>query len=275
MDQRTVSMGLSITSRSDEELKFKWSETSPSLANCLRRVILGEVPTLAIDDVVFAENESPMSDEHIAHVLAMVPLTTPPGTYVFPKDCEKKREDQRCRATLTLDLQADQEILEVTSGHLVSDDPHVKPVTQNITITKLAPGKRLKLEAYAVLGVGRTHAKFQPVSTAFYKFQPVIEIDLKRCDACAKCVESCPTGVIRKEKDKIVVIDPDQCNQCAECVKSCPTDPPSVKLSELLDTVIFTVESTGSIPTERIVSEALDIMKERFNTIKSEVKGVS
>jgi DNA-directed RNA polymerase subunit D len=265
-------MGLSVISGSDEELRFRWSDTSPSLANCLRRVILTEVPTLAVEDVVFIENESPMSDEHIAHVLAMIPLTTPPqGTYVFPKDADTKRDDQRSRATLTIDLQAKDGVLEVTSGQLTSDDPAVKPVTPNITITKLAPGKRLKLEAYAVLGAGRTHAKFQPVSTVYYKFQPVIEIDLKRCDACAKCVESCPKGVIRLEKGKIAVIDPEQCTQCADCVKACPSDPPSIKMSELPDTVLFTVESTGAIPAGRIVSEAFDIMKERFNSIKSEL----
>ena len=178
-------MELSVISGSDEELRFRWSDTSPSLVNCLRRVILTEVPTLAVEDVVFIENESPMSDEYIAHVLAMIPLTTPQGTYVFPKDADTKREDQRSRATLTIDLQAKDEVLEVTSGQLTSDDPAVKPVTPNITITKLAPGKRLKLEAYAVLGIGRTHAKFQPVSTVYYRFQPVIEIDLKRCDVCA------------------------------------------------------------------------------------------
>lgn len=264
-------MGLSVISSSQEEFRFKWSDTSPSLANCLRRVILAEVPTLAIEDVVFIENESPMSDEHIAHVLAMIPLVTPPGKYVFPQDSDSKREDQRSRTTLTLDVQAQQEVLEVTSGHLVSDDPDVKPVTPNITITKLAPGKRLKLEAYAVLGVGRTHAKFQPVSTVYYRFQPVIEIDLKKCDACAKCVESCPKGIIKLEKGKIAVVDPDQCSQCAECVKACPTDPPSIKVSELLDVALFTVESTGSIPAGGIVAEALDIMKEKFNSIKSEL----
>jgi len=265
-------MGLSIISSTNSEFRFKWSETSPSLANCLRRVILTEVPTLAVEDVVFIENESPMSDEHIAHVLAMIPLVTPPGRYVFPEDCDKKRDDQRCRATLTLDLQAKDEPLEVTSGHLVSDDADVKPVTPSITITKLAPGKKLKLEAYAVAGVGRKHAKFQPVSTVYYKFQPVVEIDLKRCDACAKCVEACPKGVLKVEKGQLAVVDLEECDQCAECVKICPNDPPSIQASERLDVVLFTVESTGTIPPQRIVTEALEIMEERFNRVKSEVE---
>ncbi len=221
--------------------------------------------------MVFIENEGPMSDEHIAHVLAMIPLTTPQGKYVFPKDADTKREDQRSRATLTIDVQAKDGILEVTSGSLTSDDQAVKPVTPNITITKLPPGKRLKLEAYAVLGTGRTHAKFQPVATVYYRYQPAIEIDLKRCDACAKCVKSCPKGIIKLEEGKIAVVDPEQCTKCGDCVKACPSDPPSVKVSELMDTVLFTVESTGAIPASRIVSEAFDIMKERFNSIKSEL----
>jgi DNA-directed RNA polymerase subunit D len=264
-------MGLSTISKSDEVFRFKWSDTSPSLANCLRRVILTQVPCLAVEDVVFIENESPMSDEHIAHVLAMIPLVTPKGRYVLPQDSDKKRDDQRTRVTLTLDVQAGDQVLEVTSGQLVSDDPEVRPVTPNVTITKLAPKRRLKLEAYAVLGLGRTHAKFQPVSTVYYKFQPVVEIDLNRCDACAKCVESCPRGVMKLEGGKVVVVDPDQCNQCGECMRVCPSEPQAIKVSELLDVVLFTVESTGAIPAERIVSEAFDIMKEKFNSIKSEV----
>jgi len=268
-------MGLSEISKSDDVIRFKWSDTSPSLANCLRRVILTEVPSLAVEDIVFIENESPMSDEHIAHVLAMIPLVTPKGRYVFPQDSDKKRDDQRARATLTLDVQAGDQVLEVTSAQLRSDDPDVKPVTPNVTITKLPPKKRLKLEAYAVLGVGRTHAKFQPVSTVYYKFQPVVEIDLKECDSCAKCVESCSRGVIKVEKGKVAVIDPDQCTQCGECVKACSSTPQAIKVSELLDVALFTVESTGAIPAERIVAEAFDIMKERFNSIKSEVVEVS
>jgi len=264
-------MEIAITSFSEQEMRFKWKGVNPSLANCLRRTVLAEVPTLAIEDVVVDENESPMSDEQVAHMLGFVPLTTPPDKYVFPEDCENKREDQRCRATLTLDAQAQGGIRMVTSGDLTSDDDEVKPVSTKIPITKLGPGKRLKLEAYAVLGIGKKHAKFQPVSTVYYKFQPLLEIDLERCSECGKCVESCPKGVISIEDSKIVIVNPDECTMCNECIKACPESPPAVKISHSQDTAIFTIESTGAIPSDRILEEALAIMKERFNNVKEKL----
>jgi len=253
-------------------MRFKLKGTSTSLANCLRRTILAEVPTLAIEDLVIDENQSPMSDEQIAHILGLVPLTTPPDRYVFPEDCENKREDQKCRATLTIDVQAQDNVRTVLSGDLVSDDEEVKPVSNKIPITKIEPNKRLKLEAYAVLGRGRTHAKFQPVSTVYYRFQPLLEIDLERCPECRKCVESCHKGVFSIKEDKIAIVDPDQCTVCNECVKACPEDPPAVKVTNSPDSVIFTIESTGAIPSRRILDEALTIMRERFNNIREKLQ---
>jgi len=76
-------------------------------------------------------------------------------------------------------------------------------------------------------------------------------------------------------KGTVWQIDPMKCTQCGECVKACASTPQAIKVSELLDVALFTVESTGAIPAERIVTEAFEIMKERFNSIKSEVVEVS
>lgn len=265
-------MEIAITSLSDEKMSFKWSGTTPSLVNCLRRTILSEVPTLAIEDVVVDENGSPMSDEQIAHILGLVPLTTPKDKYVFPENCEKKREDQKCRATLSLDIMASEEIKNLTSGNLTSDDEEVKPVTDKIPITKIGPNQRIKLEAYAVLGNGRKHAKFQPVSTVFYRFQPVLEIDLERCDQCVKCVEACPKKAVTMSEDKTAIVDPELCTQCDECVKACPQDPPAAKLALSQNSVVFSIESTGAIPSGRILDEALTIMGEKFNNIREKLE---
>ena len=57
-------------------VKFSIEGINVEMANELRRVILSEIPTMAITEVIFMENESPLYDEMIAHRLGLIPLTT-------------------------------------------------------------------------------------------------------------------------------------------------------------------------------------------------------
>ncbi|MBO3762680.1 MAG: DNA-directed RNA polymerase subunit D [Thermoproteota archaeon] len=266
-------MDVEVLKNEQNVLKFRWHNTNSSLANALRRVIISEVSTLAIEDVIFFENGSPMSDEQIAHILAMIPLTSPRGKYFPPDKCEEaEKERKKCRVVLTLEARAEKEPLWITSSMLISEDEEVKPVNPNIRITKLPPGRSIKLEAHAVLGKGKTHAKFQP-GIAYYKFQPVIKIDYKQCTACSICVTSCPRGILKMENNKIVVVNPDECSLCALCSDKCPTRPKAIEASYLKDTVIFTIESNGNMSPIEIVDEAISVFKEKFNNVKLKVLG--
>ena len=64
------------------------------------------------------------------------------------------------RIMFTLDSGETQETRTILSGELKSQDTIVNPVSENIPIVTLAPGQRLKLEAYARLGRGTEHAKW-------------------------------------------------------------------------------------------------------------------
>jgi DNA-directed RNA polymerase subunit D len=68
-----------------------------------------------------------------------------------------------------LDSEANEKTLIVTSGELVSEDELVKPVSKDIPIVVLAPSQKLKFEAYARLGIGKDHAKWQPTAAAVVK----------------------------------------------------------------------------------------------------------
>jgi DNA-directed RNA polymerase II subunit RPB3 len=63
-----------ILQMAPHEIKFILSETDTSVANTLRRLMIAEVPTLAIDLVEFRENSTVLNDEYIAHRLGLIPI---------------------------------------------------------------------------------------------------------------------------------------------------------------------------------------------------------
>ena len=167
----TSSPSVDILERADEKIVIKFTNVPRQYVNAIRRTSISEVPTLAIDDVVILENSSVMHDEAIAHRLGLIPLQTKLDRFVMPHDCDCKSTlgCSKCRVLLVLDSEANEKTKVVTSGELVSEDELIKPVSKDIPIIALAPGQKLKFEAYARLGIGRDHAKWQPTSAAIVK----------------------------------------------------------------------------------------------------------
>jgi DNA-directed RNA polymerase subunit D len=166
-----TSQFIDILQKEEERIVIKFSNVPRQYVNAIRRLSISEVPTLAIDDVVILENSSVMHDEAIAHRLGLIPLRTDLDRFVMPHDCDCKSTlgCSKCRVLLVLDSEANEKTKVVTSGELLSEDELVKPVSNDIPIVVLAPSQKLKFEAYARLGVGKDHAKWQPTSAAIVK----------------------------------------------------------------------------------------------------------
>jgi DNA-directed RNA polymerase subunit D len=166
-----TSISAEVLERTDERVVIKFNNISRQYINAIRRMAISEVPTLAIDDVVILENSSVMHDEAVAHRLGLIPLRTGLDRFVMPQDCDCKSTlgCSKCRVLLVLDSEAMEKTKIVTSGELLSEDELVKPVSKDIPIVVLAPAQKLKFEAYARLGVGKDHAKWQPTSAAIVK----------------------------------------------------------------------------------------------------------
>ena len=163
-----VTVSVEVVESSDEAIKVKIKGIDRTYANAIRRFAISEVPTMAIDEVVILENSSVMYDELLAHRLGLLPLKTDLERYILPEqcDCRNPLGCSKCRVLLVLDAQARDKVLTVYSGNLVSEDNEIIPIADKIPVVKLAPGQKIKLEAYAKLGRGKDHAKWQPVSAS-------------------------------------------------------------------------------------------------------------
>ena len=157
---------IKILESSDSHVKLLLKGIDRVYANAIRRFAISEVPCMAIDEIVIHDNSSVLYDEILAHRLGLIPLTTDLEGYILPQDCDCKTSlgCTKCRVLLVLDAVATDEVKTIYSGDLVSEDTRVKPYVDNIPIIKLAPSQKIKLEAYAKLGKGRHHAKWQPVT---------------------------------------------------------------------------------------------------------------
>lgn len=244
-------------------------DTKVPVMNAIRRCIMAEVPSMAIDEVEIHENTSVMFDEYIAHRMAMIPLTTDLKTYKMPEEC-CGGNCSVCSVYLTLDVTGPK---VVYSKDLKSKDSKVKPVSDDIPILTLDKGQRLKLEAKAVLGRGKWHAKWQ-AGLAYYKYLPEIIVSKKKKDTGeltdARVKGICPVGILGLEKGKIVVKEPNKCIACRDCEEELGTD--VIKAGQDRDSFIFRIDSQGELSPKEILRKAIDILLEKSDELNEFTK---
>lgn len=246
------------------KLSFILKDATPPYANTLRRIMIEEVPTMAIEDIEFRKNSSILYDEIIAHRLGLVPLTTDLKSYTLPEKC--KCEGKGCaRCQLKLTLKAKGPVI-VYASDIKTKDAEIKPVYPKMIIVKLLKNQALELEATAVLGKGKAHAKWCP-GLIHYKQKPDIEISQK-CDGCGKCIEVCSTKTLELKDNKASVVKEHlfDCHLCSACEDICPKEAIKVKPSS---DFIFYIESWGQLEPKKIVTEAVNIFNEQLDEFQA------
>lgn len=191
--RRTVSM--EIIENSPDRFRFDLRGIQAPIANTLRRIILDEVPTMAADTIVFRDNTSILPDEVLAQRVGLLPLNVDPRLFEFHREHEPVTEKNS--VVFRLDITAPATLERNPADHsggwycVFSGDfqwvplgaqkewlPLPPAITQpDILLAKLAPGQRICAEVYCHKGIGKFHAKWQPVGTAWYSMAPVIKFD--------------------------------------------------------------------------------------------------
>ncbi len=257
-------MRIKIVSHTPISVKFVLEKANPALANAFRRALLGEVPVMAVDEVVFFTNTTHYFDEYVAHRLAMVPIRTDLRSYSVG--------DGKV-VTLSLDRVAEEDGEIVYSGDLVSSDPVVIPANERIPIVKMHKGARIKLEAIVRMGKGKWHSKWQAVSGLGYSYYPIYRLRGGAVRACRKYVERCPDGSFRKEGGDYVVESYLDCPGLEDCIEvQRRRDPESVEVEDWDGSrFIMSFETTEALTIGEILVAATDELLKKFNSLKEKI----
>ncbi len=237
--------------RGDREARFLVRGVTPAFANGIRRAMIADVPTMAIDTVRFIENSSVMFDEQLALRLGLVPLTTPPEGEFGEDDV----------VTLSIDVEGPG---TAYSGDLVSSDDLVYPADENVPIIDLKDGQRLEAEADAVMSTGKEHAKHQGGTGVGYRHLQRVEVvgDLPE-------FEEQQSQIVRG-----VIEDDGELVPTSEFGHDLANRYPGkeVRVEDVPETFVFHVETDGSFTVEELVSRGVDSIERRANALEEAVQ---
>ncbi|XP_073047932.1 uncharacterized protein [Primulina eburnea] len=298
----------------EDDMEFDMIGIDASLANAFRRILIAELPTMAIEKVLIANNTSVIQDEVLAHRLGLIPLKVDPRLFDYMSENDEPNEKNtivfklhvRCeRGSSRIKVKSDElkwlpngselilnsdksnadsssKIRTYTSFNCSQDslpEFSTNPITpkhEDIIIAKLGPGQEIELEAHAVKGMGKVHAKWSPVATTWYRMLPEVVLlqDIEDEEA-EELVKKCPVKVfdiedIGKGRKRATVARPRSCTLCRECIRGDGWDK-YVSLRRVKDHFIFTIESTGALPPEELFIEAVKILEDKCMRVISEL----
>ncbi|MFW6376072.1 MAG: DNA-directed RNA polymerase subunit D [Thermoplasmatota archaeon] len=271
-------MDIEIRELEDRKAELLLSNTNPPLANALRRVLIADVPKLAIEDVEFHlgtigtedsdkefESQTPLFDEILAHRLGMIPIPTDLELFNYRDECDECDGEgcPNCTVIYSLNKKGP---CTVYSGDLVPvGESDLRVVDDLIPIVKLTEDQALLIYATAELGTAKEHAKWQPTSGVSYKYYPEINIEHDKCDMCEDCIESCPVNILEVKDGKINVTDVEECKICDACVETCEFN--AIDVGGREDKIILTFETDGSLTTEATLKKGLEILQEKLGHV--------
>ena len=86
------STNIEILSLNQEEIVFDLVGVEPPLANALRRILIAEIPTMAIEKVNMWQNTSIIPDENLAHRMGLIPIKADPSFFEYHEKVNKEGE---------------------------------------------------------------------------------------------------------------------------------------------------------------------------------------
>lgn len=301
---------IEIKNITDNEMELDLINIDCSIANAFRRILISELPTVAIEKVFIYNNTSILHDEFLAHRLGLIPIKVDPRLISWPQkdfgDPDQKPDEQ---TTIVLRLKVkcirnpdaaedatnpDDLYLhhKVTSKYLkwipIGEQEEkfgpsgVKPVHDDIIIATLRPGQELDMLLHCCKGLGKDHAKFSPVGTASYRLMPHLELtqEIPAGPIAKRLIKCFPKGVLGfapKDSDdpnspKIVVVKNARLDNSSREVLRHDDLRDLIRLRKHRNHFIFTIESIGQLPPQVLFKMAVNALGDQCSYLLNELK---
>ncbi|CCE94112.1 DNA-directed RNA polymerase II core subunit RPB3 TDEL_0H02530 [Torulaspora delbrueckii] len=249
-----------IREATKDNVDFILSQVDLAMANSLRRIMMAEIPTLAIDSVEIETNTTVLADEFIAHRLGLIPLqSTDIEQLEYCRDCFCEDHCDKCSVVLTLQAIGESESttnvyakdLVIVSNLMGRNIGH--PIIQDkegngVLICKLRKGQELSMKCVAKKGISKEHAKWGPAAAIEFEYDPWNK--LKHTDYWYEQDISKEWPLSKNSEYE----DP-------------PNKDDAFDYKAKANTFYMNVETVGSIATDQVVLRGIDTLQKKVASI--------
>lgn len=276
---------VTIRTMNHHTIDFSLRNTTLAFANTVRRVMLAEIPTIAVDLVEIESNNTVLADEFLAHRLGLLPLSAKNiDDLLYSRDCDNcDKYCEQCSVVLSLNVQnrssdehlqvyakdlfiesqtgapryqphpsADDEVLPELGAPICSDDERNGPL-----ICKLRRGQDLKLRCVAKKGIAKEHSKWAPTAAIGFEYDPW-----------------------NKLRHTQLWYEVDAKSEWPDPIKNGPMEAPPQE-GEPFDydaeprTFYFNLESTGAMPPDTILHHGIKVLQQKLAGVIQELGDAS
>ncbi|MBI2084200.1 MAG: hypothetical protein HYT70_01110 [Candidatus Aenigmarchaeota archaeon] len=226
-------MKVQLVGKTDYEMKFILEDVQFPFANELRRIMMTEIPTMAIEYVDFVKNDSALNDEIIANRLGQMPLKFDKRGYNVTKECKCDGKGcSLCQVKMVLKKKG----------------PGVE----------LFEGQEIELEAVATLGFGKEHLKWQGAVVGYS--------NLFEAKSKAGQMKLCRNHLSHVKDVRGIEVQPVECALC----KSINEDGDEFK--PVNESFLFSVETASGLNADEIVADSAKILEEKMKEFDKALK---
>ncbi|GAW80293.1 DNA-directed RNA polymerase II [Plasmodium gonderi] len=292
---------IEITKLTKDEMSFVLCNSNTGMANALRRIMLSEIPTLAIDVVNVYENTSPFHDEFLAHRLGLIPIDSRNvKNYEFREKCKCKETCSKCTIQYVIQVKCNN-AHKIDISHYdiesVDHEPNIPMPTpyQNrknkmeensaIPIVTLSKNQTLHVKLIATKGIGKMHAKWIPANVS-YRIDHKVQIKHNLINTLSRENKLLIANTLNKNCYILKNTDADDSdvylklneNMSVVMAESCIELLNELGHKDIVKIIYdetkfhFKVESVGSMPPEQVVEMAIEILENKLKTLEPQIK---